>query len=231
MRYPVVFFDADDTLFDFEKTKQVALDALFVEAGFPRSEALTATYERINQQLWQELEQGRVAPATLKVERFARFCTATGLAGDPEWLSTRYLQRLSQGTDLLPGAEQLVQTLHGSVRLALITNGLQAVQRPRFAQSPLCKCFEVIVVSEEVGIAKPNPEIFRITWEQMGCPELSGILMVGDSLASDIQGGVNFGIATCWYNPNQLPLPAEPRIDHNLTDLTKFPELMLDRSV
>jgi putative hydrolase of the HAD superfamily len=89
----------------------------------------------------------------------------------------------------------------------------------------------VIVVSEEVGIAKPNPEIFRITWEQMGCPELSGILMVGDSLASDIQGGVNFGIATCWYNPNQLPLPAEPRIDHNLTDLTKFPELVLDRSV
>ncbi len=231
MRYPVVFFDADDTLFDFEKTKQVALDALFVEAGFPRSEALTATYERINQQLWQELEQGRVAPATLKVERFARFCAASGLAGDPEWLSTRYLHHFSQGTDLLPGAEALVRTLHGQARLALITNGLQAVQRPRFAQSPICECFEIIVVSEEVGIAKPNPEIFRITWEQMGCPELSGILMVGDSLASDIQGGVNFGIATCWYNPNQLPLPAEPRIDHNLTDLTKFPELVLDRSV
>ena len=227
MRYPVVFFDADDTLFDFEKTKQTALEALFEEAGFPRSEALTAAYERINRQLWREFEQGKVDQATLKVARFSRFCEATGLAADPEWLSVRYVHHLSQGTDLLPGAEALVRTLHGQVRLALITNGLQAVQRPRFAKSLICEHFEVIVVSEEVGVAKPNPEIFRIAWEQMGCPDRSGILMVGDSLASDMQGGNNFGIATCWYNPNRHPLPAEPKVDHNLRSLADLPELVL----
>ena len=227
MRYPVIFFDADDTLFDFEKTKQVALDALFAEAGFPSLEVLKATYERINRQLWQEFEQGRVDQATLKVERFARFCAAAELAGDPEWLSTRYVHHLSQGADLLPGAEELVRTLHGQVRMALITNGLQAVQRPRFRKSEICECFEVIVVSEEVGIAKPDPEIFKITWQQMGRPAPSGILMVGDSLTSDIQGGNNFGIATCWYNPKKRPVPAEPKVDHNLSELADLPELVL----
>lgn len=130
---------------------------------------------------------------------------AIGVDSDPDAFSRRYLANLALGTELVEGAEHLVKSLHGRVGLLLITNGLADVQRPRFARSTLGRFFSHVVISEEVGVAKPDPAIFDVAFAKMGTPRKADVLIVGDSLTSDIKGGLDYGIGTCWFNPGKKP--------------------------
>ncbi|MCA9932829.1 MAG: HAD-IA family hydrolase, partial [Anaerolineales bacterium] len=107
--------------------------------------------------------------------------------------------------------------------IAIITNGIAAVQRPRMARSPLQPFVEAFIISEEVGVAKPDPAIFDVAFAQMGEPQRTAVLIIGDSLSSDMQGGLNYGIDTCWYNPHghtgSLPVTYEIR---QLADLPRI---------
>jgi putative hydrolase of the HAD superfamily len=200
--FDVILFDADGTLFDFQRAERDALkDAM---AGFELAYDETvhpAGYASINRDLWQQLEQGRLTADQLKVERFRRFLASLDAACAPDAFSREYLSRLAQSAHLIDGAEALLAALHGRFRLAIVTNGLAEVQRSRLARSALGSSFETMVVSEEVGVAKPDARIFQHALRQLGHDERSTVLMVGDSLASDIQGGCNAGIRTCWFNP------------------------------
>jgi HAD superfamily hydrolase (TIGR01549 family) len=143
-----------------------------------------------------------VTGAQLKVERFRRFLDSLGAAIPADAFSREYLLRLAQGTFLIEGAEDLLAALRARFTLAIVTNGLAEVQRPRLDRSAIGPSFETVVVSEEVGAAKPDVRIFQHALRALGHDDPSTVLMVGDSLESDIRGGINAGMRTCWFNPS-----------------------------
>ncbi|ASA25985.1 YjjG family noncanonical pyrimidine nucleotidase [Paenibacillus donghaensis] len=203
MKYEIILFDADDTLFDYGLAESRALAGVFTHFGMPTgAEDYAASYQQINQALWRDLELGRISSPALRVERFNRLFTAHGLSHDPQEFSETYLRLLGEGTYLIQGAVELCAEL-GDCRLAIITNGIKDVQNARIGNSRLSGVFEQIVISEEAGSQKPERGIFDYAFARLGISEADKrqVLIVGDSLTSDIQGGINYGIDTCWFNP------------------------------
>lgn len=201
MAYSWLFFDADGTLFDYDLAEARALDSTFRDFNLALSQSSTEAYRRINAQVWRDFEKGLISSEALRVRRFELLFEAAGVQADLLAFSARYLVNLSCASDLLPGAEETVRALHGRYHLALITNGLKDVQRPRLVLSPLNGLFNVIAISEEIGAAKPDPLYFERVFALAGNPQKPSVLVIGDSLSSDIQGGINYGLDTCWYNP------------------------------
>lgn len=205
MKYKWILFDADNTLFDYDAAEIGALRSTFEELGTSLTADHHHTYRHVNHQNWQAYERGEISQVILRTRRFEQFLAAMGMGEDPAMVSKRYLFHLGNRTDLVAGAKELVEVLHGRTGLMIITNGLKDVQRSRVSQSEIGRYFHDIVISEEVGVAKPDGRIFDITFERMGNPRKSEVLMVGDSLTSDIQGGLDYGIDTCWFNPGRRP--------------------------
>ena len=202
MNYDVLIFDLDDTLFDFGETEKHALDHSFRAHSFPNGlTEYRASYKEISKGLWLDLEQGRISLSELKVERFKRLFLQHELSLCPEDFGQMYIENLGREVHMIDGVQDMLTNL-SSCRLVLLTNGFQEVQHARIALSPLHQTFEVIVTSEETGYQKPQAEIFEYVFEKLGITEKQNVLMIGDSLTSDIQGGNNFGIDTCWFNPN-----------------------------
>lgn len=209
MSYEIVFIDADDTLYDYTRCESFALHHAFeehhIEAG---SETMTESYRRINQQLWNDFEKGRVTLEVLRLERFARLFAEFGLTVDAGQFSVTYLSYLAQGSFLIEGAEELCSYLQAKYRLVIVTNGIKEVQLLRIAGSPLNNCFEAVIVSEDAGYQKPHTGIFDYACGKLNFRHKPNAIMIGDSLSSDIQGGMNYGIDTCWYNPKHKDNPA-----------------------
>ncbi len=199
--YTWLLFDADDTLFDFPKAEANALQWTLEQIGLPVTPANIETYTRCNKQVWAEFERGELTSAELRIKRFRLFFDEIGHTADPQTVSPLYLRNLALGADLLEGAESVIRTLKKRYRLALVTNGLKDVQWPRLERSALNGCFEGVFVSEDLGVAKPAREYFDIVFEKIGNPPKNEVLIIGDSLTSDMRGGIDYGIDTCWYNP------------------------------
>jgi len=202
MFYSWLLFDADGTLFDYDTAESKALAATFHDSGIPYTIDYANTYRQINAQMWSDFEQGKISQEALRSERFGRLFQALNIEADPVAFSDTYLINLSNAADLIDGALELLQALHGNHKLLLITNGIPIVQRTRLAISPIQHYFDAIIISGEIGIAKPHPAIFDAAFHAMNHPPKQETLIIGDSLTSDIQGGLNYGIDTCWYNPN-----------------------------
>jgi YjjG family noncanonical pyrimidine nucleotidase len=205
VRYDIVFLDADETLFDFSKAEGFALREAFALRGIAVSDYTVAEYDRINKGLWKAFERGETTQEKLKTERFRILFSGMGLDLDAAGFGHDYLELLSRGSFLFDGAEELCEYLARNCRLVLLTNGIARVQRPRFEASPILKYFEAVVISEEAGASKPDPAIFLHACERLGIfspgpEEKSRMIMVGDSTSSDIKGGIDFGIDTCWVN-------------------------------
>jgi len=200
-RYGLVFIDLDETLLDFYKAEKQALRLAFGQFGLEFSGRAALEYEEINAGVWRRLELGELDQATLKVERFRLLFDRMRADADPAAFSAAYLQELGKGVFLLPGAEETCAYLGGKYTLVVVTNGIKDVQRSRIARSPLATYFSDLVISEEAGSSKPSPAIFEHACARLGFHDRDRMIMVGDSLSSDIRGGVNFGIDTCWFNP------------------------------
>ncbi len=207
MSYHWLLFDLDNTLFDFDTAEVKALAQTLAQFGLVYTPEIGDLYHRINSKIWQAFERGELTAVQLRVSRFQQLFAELGAPIDPATFSRQYLQNLGDCSDLMDGAEAVVNTLRQNCQLALITNGLSEVQRPRLANSTIGQWFTAVVISDELGIAKPDPRIFDAVFAQMGQPAKSEVLMIGDSLSSDIQGGVNYGLDTCWYNPQGRPNP------------------------
>lgn len=200
--YPFILFDADDTLLDFHAAQRAALEDTFIYAGIDATEAAFRRFDECNRHVWGLLEKGQITPERLQIARFEAFLAGTD--ADVEQVSNHFVQALSQQAPLLPSALELCQTLkQAGLRLALVTNGLKVVQRGRLSRCPITALFEpqAIIISQEHGIAKPNPELFHIALRALGA-QPDQALVVGDSLASDIAGGRAAGIHTCWFAPH-----------------------------
>jgi 2-haloacid dehalogenase len=201
--YRWLLFDADGTLFDYDKAENSALANTFEQIGYPFEPQYLPEYRRVNSQIWLDFEQGKITQEKLKTRRFELLFEAINIYPDPQEFSDKYLVNLSNGTYLINGAAEILKALHQKFDLAIITNGLTAVQRPRFGKSAIYPYIKKIIISEEIGAAKPDREIFDIAFERMNHPANEEVLIIGDSLTSDIQGGNNYGIDTCWFNPKQ----------------------------
>ena len=204
-RYRWLLFDADGTLFDYDRAEAAALTATWRDMGLEPVAGLVARYRDINARLWKVYETGGIGQKQLQVERFAQLVDeldgGPDGAADPARLSDAYLIQLARQTFLLDGARELLEWATGRFGLALITNGIPEVQRPRIRRTGFDRLFPVVVISGEEGVAKPAPEIFDIALDRMGGPGREEVLLIGDSLSSDVRGGVDYGIDTCWLNP------------------------------
>jgi len=200
LKYELLIFDADGTLFDFERAEEYAFFKTAGDAGRDFTNEEYGIYVAVNKAIWQEMELGKIDQAALKAERFRRFFDKLEIKEDPERFSREYLYNLSKAGFLFEGAGDLLERLKGSCRMVLLTNGLTSVQESRLGTSPIRPYFEELVISESVGISKPDPGIFRHTFEKIGYGDKEKALMIGDSLTSDILGGLNYGLDTCWYN-------------------------------
>ena len=226
VRYRWLLFDADGTLFDFERAETSALARTFAQFDLPLAPDLQDTYRVINQQCWQALERGELTPETLQTRRFELLFAAEGIAGGAEAFSAAYLENLAQAADLLDGAAEVLAALRDRYRFAIITNGLAAVQHGRLARSAIRADVAALTISEEVGSAKPAPGIFDAAFAAMGNPAKGEVLMIGDSLTSDIRGACDYGIDACWFNPGSQPRPAHLPITYEISRLEELIELL-----
>lgn len=201
MKFDIVLFDADGTLFDFEAAARRALTEMLASIGFAAGEDVYQRYRIINESFWRRYERAEISREELRVGRFRQFLGEMGLSADPARCSEEYLSRLAKGGDLLPGAEELCRALAPHLRLCLATNGISAVQRERLSLSPLRGLISNLFISEEIGFPKPDRRYFDCVLSRLGVEDRSSVVMLGDSLIADIQGAQNAGIAACWFSP------------------------------
>ncbi|MBR6766455.1 MAG: YjjG family noncanonical pyrimidine nucleotidase [Clostridia bacterium] len=218
--YKAVLMDADDTLFDFGAGNRRAVNALMDEIGYHHPDRFDQ-YQEINHACWEALERGEMTQAELQVARWARFLERYGLDNDPETTANRFVEILGQQVILLPHAEEAMKFIAARLPVVILTNGITAVQKSRMAKSAVRDYISDLVISQEVGISKPNPGIFQYALERLGLkPE--EVIMIGDSPSSDILGANNAGIDACWYNPKGKTLPEGVHAKYTITDLRQL---------
>ena len=225
-RYSWLLFDADGTLFDYDKAESTALRDVFRAFDFDFTPEHALTYREINDRYWRDFELGFIDQKSLRSQRFSELLDSLELQADPELFSQKYLEFLSMGTYLIDGVEEVLDALHPAFNMAILTNGLQGVQRPRFTRSSIGSYFKAWIISEEVGYAKPDPAIFDVVFDLIGHPPLDEVLMIGDSLTSDIAGGLNYGIDTCWFNPSSKQFPQGMDIRYEINDLSQLQNIL-----
>lgn len=222
MKYTILLFDADDTLFDFQKSEKIALEETLAVYGLGNNKEATNLYHAINKQLWMDFEEGKVSKAVLKVKRFTDLFKQLGMQADGTECSELYVENLSKGNYLLPDALELCQELSRECRLYLVTNGIAKVQHARFDASEVKPYFSDIFVSEESGYQKPQVEYFDYVFDRIPDFHKEQALLIGDSLSSDMQGGLNAGVDTCWFNPNHCENSKQIPCTYEIDDLKQI---------
>ena len=220
--YRWLLFDADGTLFDYERAEIMALEQALTRTGVPLAPGYVATYQRINKALWQGVERGEITPGVVKVRRFEQLLEALQDTHSATALSAAYLECLANCSELLEHAQGVLEGLHRKYRIAILTNGLTVVQRGRLARSAIRHQISDLIISEEIGAAKPAREFFDTAFARLGNPAKREVLMIGDGWASDIQGAVQYGIDSCWYNPGRKPRPADLEITREIACLREL---------
>ena len=224
--FDILFLDLDDTILDFKKAERIAISATIRDFGVEPTEEVLSRYHVINKHQWELLEKGEKTRAQILVDRFDILFRELGVDVDAEKCARRYEHNLSQGHWFLPGAEEAVKRLHKRFRLFLASNGTASVQHGRMTSAGLYPWFEKVFVSQEIGFNKPSVDYFNACFAQIPDFDRSRCIMVGDSLSSDILGGINAGIATCWVaSLSKDPGAVHP--DYRIESITQL-EALLD---
>jgi len=219
-KFDLIIFDADYTLFDFQKAEENAIRKLCIDLNIKYSKELLESYRTINHKYWANLEKGLIKANQINKARFKEFFEYININKDFIEYSNKYLIYLSQGNYLIKDAYNVIKKLYQNYDLVLLTNGLSLVQNPRFNNSTIKEYFKFMIISEEIGYQKPDKRIFDIIFKQLKIINLDRVLMVGDSLTSDIQGGINAKIATCWYNIDNRENNSDIRPNYVINKLT-----------
>ena len=221
-----LLLDLDDTIFDFKKAEAVALDTTLRQFGLEPTEAVRHRYHLINKSFWEALERKEVTRQQVLVGRFRRLFEEMGIAADAEEISERYKENLGIGHYFLPGAEEAVKELSKEYHLYLMSNGTTTVQNSRLDSSGIRPCFKDIFISQQIGVNKPDKEYFTRCFARIEGFDPAKALIVGDSLTSDILGGINAGIATCWVNPAGAEPKPHIRPDYQIPSITELAGLL-----
>ena len=212
MKYKTLLFDADGTLLNFLKAEEEALTEALHMRGIDADSATVSLYSGINDGLWKKLERGEIKKSVLAYKRFEMLFEALGLELDAKKMAEDYMNALSTKGILLDGAENMLRALYGKARMYIVTNGIEFIQRGRYARCGIEKYFDDIFISDTIGFDKPSVKYFEYVEDHINSFDKSRTLIIGDSLTSDMRGGLNYGIDTCWYNPSGKNVPEDMRL-------------------
>lgn len=214
-----MLFDFDHTLFDSDASEAAAFVHALLAVGVGAPDSHFETYKSINGALWSRVEAGEITPAEVHSTRFDQLAAQLGIERHAGAMANAFVGAMGANGDLYHGARSLLESLSATVSLAMVTNALSAVQRARIDRLEIGDYFDAVVISEEVGVSKPGTAIFDIVFDQLGYPDRETVLMVGDSLTSDMRGGSNYGLDTCWYNPYGRSAGPSDNITHEVASL------------
>ena len=229
MRYSTVLFDADGTLLDFKRSEYEAVKEMLTDFDIFADDEMIEKYSEINDGLWKALERGEIEKSVLLYHRFELFCEYYGFERDSRKMAEAYMYKLSTKSYLLEGAEKLCEALFGKVKMYIVTNGVEFIQKGRFSNCPISKYFDDVFISGVIGYEKPDIRYFECVKEKVGFDK-SSTLIVGDSLSSDIKGGINFGIHTCWYNPLKKSVGEDMGITYNVASFDEIYKVITSES-
>lgn len=209
-KYTTLLFDADETLLNFFEAEANALKLACNRMRIDYNEKTRTLYSSINDALWKQLEKGLVTRDIIKVRRFEQLAEVLRLSVDPEKMAEAYGEALSKQGVILSGADKLCEKLHKNYRMYIVTNGIGYVQRGRLSRSGLLDYFNGVFISEDVGSQKPDIKFFNYIFKEIEEKDKSKICIIGDSMSSDILGGINAGIDTCYFSPKGKEGPYSP---------------------
>ena len=215
MRYERILMDLDDTVFDFQAGNRRAVAALMAELGLS-SPTVFDEYQAINHACWEALERGEMTQEVLHIERFRRFLQAKGRSDNPESVAIRFAQLLGQQAIPIPGAFESMEQIARKLPIVLLTNGITVIQQARMEISGIRRLVHSAVISQQAGVAKPDPAIFALALEGV---DPRRALMIGDGITSDVLGANRAGIDICWYNPHQKELPEGLHAEYTISDI------------
>jgi len=220
-----LFLDLDDTILDFKKAEYIAIGKTIADFGVEPTDAIRHRYHEINKWHWEQLELGTMTRAEILVNRFRALFGELRVAVDAQQVARTYEKNLSQGHWFLPGAEETVADLSKKYRLFLASNGTASVQKGRMTSANLYRFFETVFVSQEIGHNKPSKAYFDACFASIPGFDPAKAMIVGDSLSSDIKGGINAGIKTVWVNPEHKPC-GDIKPDYEIEALHQLPALL-----
>lgn len=226
MQYQWILFDADETLFHFDAF--AGLQLMFSRHDYQFDTAEYDYYQSINLPLWQQYQQGDISAKQLQVNRFTPW--ADKLSTTASALNSAFMQAMADVCTPLPGAAELIGALKGRVKMGIITNGFTELQQIRLERTGFADVFSPLVISEQVGVAKPHIDIFNHAFSLMGHPPKQHILMVGDNPHADIKGGINAGIDTCWLNRHGAARPEGITPHIEVSSLAQLQQWLLGES-
>lgn len=221
-----VLFDLDDTLFDFHKAEKIALTKTLVHFGIDPTEETLALYSTINAAHWKRLELGEISREEVKVGRYRELFETIGIECDPVKATAYYESMLAIGHYFMPGAPELLEELYRKYRLYIVSNGTAKVQEGRIGSSGIAKYMDGIFISQILGANKPDKQFFDICFADIPDFSLSETVIIGDSLSSDIKGGINAGITTVWFNPKGIEKDNDIKPDYTIKELSEVPGLL-----
>ncbi|MBE7050280.1 MAG: noncanonical pyrimidine nucleotidase, YjjG family [Ruminococcaceae bacterium] len=225
--YKYLLWDVDGTILDFLASEAYAIRFLFEKYNIGKcSDEMLKMYSDINLKYWQKLERGELTKPEILIGRFKEFFGIIGADLNlAESFNEEYQVTLGDHIEFVDGAEEILKSQKGKYVLAAVTNGTKVAQEKKLHLSGLDKVFDEIFISENVGYEKPNKEFFDYVFHNLGVKDKNEVLIIGDSLTSDIKGGYQAGIDTCWFNPlhspNTLNIPVTYETD-NLWDVAKI---------
>lgn len=226
MKIEFLFLDLDDTILDFHKAERIALAKTIRDFGVEPTEEVLHRYHLINKWHWEQLELGKLTRDQVLTGRFQKLFAELDIRADPVAVQASYEKNLSVGHYFMPGAEEAVDALSKKYRLFLASNGTATVQKGRMTSANLYRFFETVFVSQEIGHNKPSKAYFDACFAKIPGFDPEKAMIVGDSLTSDIAGGNNAGILTCWVNPKHLPGRDDIRVDYEIEALSQLPALL-----
>ncbi len=199
-KYNWLLFDADNTLWDFQQSELFSFEKAFKDFHIPYKANYLEVYHKINHQCWSDFEKGLLSQEKLRTVRMELLLKELNIDADFVAFSQSYQQNLANTAFMIDGARALLEDLSKEFTLVMITNGLKEIQRGRLKNTAIEPFFQSIVISDEIGTAKPQKAFFDYTFEQMQHDNKADVLVIGDSLSSDIKGGNDYGVDTCWFN-------------------------------
>lgn len=223
-KYTTVFWDLDQTLLDFDRSMEYALQAVFAQYGLKINEEMTARYSVINRSYWLRLESGELSKEQVTVGRFRTFFEELGITYvSPEEFNADYQRELGSVFFFMEGAKELVTLLkERGYRQYVVTNGVNATQANKMRLSGLDRIMDGVFVSELMGYPKPRKEFFDVCFAALSDVDRSKCILVGDSLTSDMRGAENAGIASCWFNPKKQEKDVDVRTDYEIRRLEEL---------
>lgn len=224
--YTHILFDLDDTLMDFQKCQYHSFKYVLSQYNISFTPQVYSCYKKINHELWQLFNMEKISKKEVENNRFTYFFKSIGKNINGEQANKIYQSHLENQTWLTPYAYDLCRELYKSYSLYIVTNGVGRTQLNRFNLSEINKFFKGIFISDEIGYAKPNKMFFDSVCREIGYTDKQKILLVGDSIDSDIRGANNFGIDCCWFNPNGFNTNENLEIKYVIKDLRELLKIL-----